>query len=561
MFLSRGLTHVARGGIEGIHRLLSAPMRRHIPWFCSVGLVAIACGTEQLGTTPMDTSSSDPTNADETSPTEPDDESGSSTIPDPDTSTSIAESSSETTETPDTDATSTTSDESSTGVPTTCGNGIVDDGEMCDGADVGGATCIGEGFESGTLVCADDCSGFDTSVCGICGNGDIDGDELCDGSLGGESCVSQGFDSGSLECGADCYSFDTSACGECGNAIIDGTEICDGNNVSGMDCEDLNYDSGSIGCASNCTGYDFTSCGVCGNGIVDGEDVCDGAALGGETCQTQGFDSGSLACDAACGAFVTAACGTCGDGILDPSETCDSDLLDGESCESLGLVGGNLACSASCQYDVADCDIPGIPFGSDGGYSGYALQLDDTACDDISGTGTPLGLFDDDSAFVDIGWVFPVYGVDYAQVSITSNGSLHFGEPGDPGLGNDCLPTFQDPSTNNLHVFWDDLNTGANGGEIYYQSLGMDGDRRFVVQWDTAHFGSDGSDPIRIQAMLQESTGQIIVCYPDATTVGDFGNNGAEATSGIQQDSDTALQFSCNTADIVDGLQLLYIPG
>lgn len=245
----------------------------------------------------------------------------------------------------------------------------------------------------------------------------------------------------------------------------------------------------------------------------------------------------------------------------DPSETCDSNLLDGETCESLGLVGGELGCTASCGYEVTDCDIPGIPFGTDGGYSGYALQLDDTTCDDISATGTPVDLFDDDSVFVPMGFTFPIYGNDVDSVTINSNGSLHFGDDGYIGLGNECLPTLQEPSSSNLHVFWDDLNTAPNGGQIYYETLGADGDRRFVVQWDTAHFGSNGLDPIRVQAMMQESTGQLIVCYPDATSVGDFGDQGAEATSGIQQDSVTALQFSCNTPDLVDGLQLLYIPG
>lgn len=533
-------------------------MRKHITWFCSAGLVVIGC-TSDLGSTPTDTGTSDPASSDDDGSTSATPDESSSSTADPDTSTSVAAESSETTGEPDTDPTS-TSEDSSTGVSGDCGNGVLDGGEMCDGADLGGATCVGEGFESGTLVCAADCS-FDTTVCGTCGNGDIDGDELCDGSLGGESCVSQGFDSGSLDCGADCYSFDTTACGECGNAIIDGTETCDGSNVSGMDCEDLNYDSGSIGCASNCTGYDFTSCGVCGNGVVDGEDLCDGSDLAGETCLTQGHDSGTLGCDAACGAFVAAACGDCGDGVLAASETCDGALLGGETCESLGLVGGELGCTANCGFEVTNCDIPGIPFGSDAGYSGYALQLDDTTCDDISATGTPVNLFDDDSVFVPMGFTFPIYAIDVDSVTINSNGSLHFGDDGYIGLGNECLPTIQEPSSSNLHVFWDDLNTAPNGGQIYYETLGADGDRRFVVQWDTAHYASDGADPIRVQAMMQESTGQLIVCYPDATSVGDFGDQGAEATSGIQQDNDTALQFSCNTPDLVDGLQLLYIPG
>jgi beta-glucanase (GH16 family) len=45
-----------------------------------------------------------------------------------------------------------------------CGNDVQESGEDCDGADLGGATCVSLGFESGTLACDGAC-GFDTSSC------------------------------------------------------------------------------------------------------------------------------------------------------------------------------------------------------------------------------------------------------------------------------------------------------------------------------------------------------------------------------------------------------------
>lgn len=45
-----------------------------------------------------------------------------------------------------------------------------------------------------------------------CGDGEINGSESCDGSeLGGETCVTQGFDSGTLSCSSSC-AFTTSNC-------------------------------------------------------------------------------------------------------------------------------------------------------------------------------------------------------------------------------------------------------------------------------------------------------------------------------------------------------------
>ncbi|HEX6904724.1 MAG TPA: DNRLRE domain-containing protein [Thermoanaerobaculia bacterium] len=50
------------------------------------------------------------------------------------------------------------------GSPVTCGNGVRDAGEACDGADLGGQTCAGLGFLSGTLTCTAACA-FNTSAC------------------------------------------------------------------------------------------------------------------------------------------------------------------------------------------------------------------------------------------------------------------------------------------------------------------------------------------------------------------------------------------------------------
>lgn len=46
-----------------------------------------------------------------------------------------------------------------------CGNGAIDANEICDGAKLGGKTCLTEGFSAGTLRCRQDCSGYDTNEC------------------------------------------------------------------------------------------------------------------------------------------------------------------------------------------------------------------------------------------------------------------------------------------------------------------------------------------------------------------------------------------------------------
>jgi len=99
-----------------------------------------------------------------------------------------------------------------------CGNGVLDTGEICDGEELDGETCEGLGFESGTLVCAATCDGYDTSGCSEgdpCGNGVLDAGETCDGDeLNGETCESQGFEAGTLGCADTCDAYDTSNCGD-----------------------------------------------------------------------------------------------------------------------------------------------------------------------------------------------------------------------------------------------------------------------------------------------------------------------------------------------------------
>jgi len=54
----------------------------------------------------------------------------------------------------------------------TCGNGVIESGEMCDGSSLGTLTCKDFGFESGTLKCQEGCivntsSCVDKYICGM----------------------------------------------------------------------------------------------------------------------------------------------------------------------------------------------------------------------------------------------------------------------------------------------------------------------------------------------------------------------------------------------------------
>lgn len=84
-----------------------------------------------------------------------------------------------------------------------CGDGVLDEGEQCDGSNVAEQTCLTLGFEAGQLTCAADCT-FAKSLCTKrCGNGQIDPGEVCDGDAGVGRCSTWGTNGCSDTCQPD----------------------------------------------------------------------------------------------------------------------------------------------------------------------------------------------------------------------------------------------------------------------------------------------------------------------------------------------------------------------
>ena len=98
----------------------------------------------------------------------------------------------------------------------TCGDGMLSMAELCDGGQLGGETCQSQGYGGGALACASDCNALDTSACTplpSCGDGVRNGAEQCDGAdLAGSSCEALGFDFGVLSCNAGACTYNTASC-------------------------------------------------------------------------------------------------------------------------------------------------------------------------------------------------------------------------------------------------------------------------------------------------------------------------------------------------------------
>ncbi len=189
-------------------------------------------------------------------------------------------------------STSTSTSEETSQPPATCGDGVLEGDERCDGKDLGVMSCADFGFAQGTLVCDAQCNVI-TDGCRSCGDGMLAASELCDGtSLGGETCQSQGFGGGTLLCDAACAGYDTSVCTPlptCGDGVRNGGEACDGNDLGGASCASVGFDIGQLSCAASCTHNtsqcEFLNCGSQGDFCLfdesDPQGSCCPAGVGG----------------------------------------------------------------------------------------------------------------------------------------------------------------------------------------------------------------------------------------------------------------------------------------
>ncbi len=171
--------------------------------------------------------------------------------------------------------------------------------------------------------------------------------------------------------------------------------------------------------------------------------------------------------------------------------------------------------------------------------------------DEISGTGNVLTTSCDDCTYtVPIGFTFDYYGIPYTDINMSSNGFLQFlGTYSD--FSNEPLPSGI-PSAK-VAPFWDDLKVySTEGHKMVYETIGSAPNRKFIAQWDVAHYSAMSATYI-FQAVLHES-GEIEFRYN--TMTGSYAD-GSGATIGIEnEDGSVANQYSYNTAAVSSSMAI-----
>lgn len=241
-----------------------------------------------------------------------------------------------------------------------CGNGVLEPGEACDGADLQGLGCQSLGFDTGTLVCAADCT-FDSSGCSgveTCQDGqDDDGDGL-----------------------ADCA--DTDCAGACANACSAPPVLPDSVAVLGntLDHAPLSEPTSCSEASSSAVVYQITAAAT---GFLDVELTalsspnlsisvrtscesaaselgCKDSATGADTIEflsvpiVQGevvhvvVSGGEEGVQGAYQLLAHARTPVCGDGVQDPLEECDDGNLDASD-----------GCSDTCAVNASEVEPNG----------------------------------------------------------------------------------------------------------------------------------------------------------------------------------------------------------
>lgn len=221
--------------------------------------------------------------------------------------------------------------------PSACGNGMLDEGEQCDGNPL---FCVFSGY-AGLRNCNQNCTGFGPCRTNErCGDGVRNGNEQCDdgNTLEGDGCSSSCMTEGSV----------------CSNGVIEQGEICDSNR-RWRDCDSSALSHwGYEDCNADCLGYG--SCTVtlwCGDGTCTpeyentascpgdcGTQCGDTACNGNEDCSTCSQDCGDCSVEP-----------YCGDGTINfgNGEVCDSDRRYSDCNPSSTTHWGYQDCLSDCS--------------------------------------------------------------------------------------------------------------------------------------------------------------------------------------------------------------------
>src|SRR5438034_6417713 len=176
-------------------------------------------------------------------------------------------------------------------------------------------------------------------------------------------------------------------------------------------------------------------------------------------------------------------------------------------------------------------------------------------------TGTNLNFGDDSSALITAPFPIRFGGGSFSSLYVGSNGNVNFSGPF-TAFSNESLPTTTIGTL--VAPFWDDLYAVSGTAQnVFWDVTGTAPNRERVIEWrDIRNFScnADGTATVKFQVVFFEGSSDILFNYADALFGGacTSADQGASATVGVQVGSNSANQYSFNTASVADGTALLW---
>ena len=189
-------------------------------------------------------------------------------------------------------------------------------------------------------------------------------------------------------------------------------------------------------------------------------------------------------------------------------------------------------------------------FGDDGTEAGYSWvdsnEPGGPTFDwiDISSTGTPLSLYDDNYATISLPFDFEYYGEIKSQLHVSSNGFITFNTASASTYSYSPLPNTNNPN-DLIALMWTDLNPGAAGDVYYLQET-----NRVIIQYNNVPlFGGGGS--YTFEVIINEN-GEILIQYLSLSSTISYYSAGIENADGT-----IGMQFGYNTTYLENNLAVL----
>lgn len=245
-----------------------------------------------------------------------------------------------------------------------CGNDILEDGEECDGAELGGMTCsdVDPAFASGTLACGATCT-FDASGCmlapgsALVALNELTSEAVLAGEFAGPNDAIELHNAGDAAADLSGWqlSDDPTLIPDKTYVFPAGTTIEPGAFMVLLS-EDLLASTGDFPFGISDTDMETIVLADADGAIVD-EILVDGYKARVSYCRVPDASGAWFQCEQTFGAANQTATVACGNGMIEDPEECDGEDVGGATCESLGVgyTGGTVSCTGTCKLDGGTC--------------------------------------------------------------------------------------------------------------------------------------------------------------------------------------------------------------